>query len=73
MTMKKRFNIEVDCAACAAKVERAICEIPGIKSASVSFVTQKLSLEADESAFPAILDECLKAGRKVEPGFEIEF
>ena len=54
--MKKRFNIEVDCAACAAKVERAICEIPGIKSASVSFVTQKLSLEADESDFPAILD-----------------
>ena len=73
MTLKKRFNIEVDCAACAAKVERAICEIPGIKSASVSFVTQKLSLEADESAFPAILDECLKAGRKVEPDFVIEF
>ena len=45
--MTKKFNIEVDCAAFAAKVEDAIRSIPGVKSASVSFMTQKMSLEAD--------------------------
>ena len=71
--MTKKFNIEVDCAACAAKVEEAIRSVPGVISASVSFMTQKLSLEADEEMFPSILEDCLKAGRKVEPEFEIEF
>ncbi len=71
--MTKKYNIEVDCAACAAKVEEAIRAIPGINRASISFVTQKLSIDAEDSRFPGILDECLKAGRKVEPDFDIEF
>ena len=71
--MTKKFNIEVDCAACAAKVEDALRSIPGVKSASVSFMTQKMSLEADEGRFPSILKDCLKAARKIEPEFDIEF
>lgn len=71
--MTRKFNIEVDCAACAAKVEDAIRAVPGINRASVSFISQKMSIDAEESCFPGILDECLKAARKVEPDFEIEF
>ncbi|MBQ1288679.1 MAG: cation transporter, partial [Erysipelotrichaceae bacterium] len=41
--MKKTFKIEVDCAACAAKVENIVKEIEGVEDATVSFMTQKLS------------------------------
>ena len=29
--MKKKFAIEVDCANCAAKIETAVKELPGVK------------------------------------------
>ena len=51
--MTKKINIEVDCAACAAKVEDAMRAVPGVDSVSVSFMTQKMSLEADKSLSPA--------------------
>ena len=60
--MQKKFKIEVDCANCAAKIETAIKAMPGVKNASVSFMTQKLLLEADDD----------KTAKKVEPDFEIE-
>lgn len=71
--MTKKYNIEVDCAACAAKAEKAISGVPGVESVSINFVTQKMSLEANESLFPGIVKECLKAAKKAEPDFEIEF
>ena len=47
--MKKRYNLrDLDCANCAAKMENAIRRIDGVRDASVSFLTQKLTLEADE-------------------------
>ena len=58
--MQKKFKIEVDCANCAAKIETAIKALPGVKNASVSFMAQKLLLEA------------VKTAKKVEPDFEIE-
>ena len=70
--MQKKFKIEVDCANCAAKIETAIKELPGVKSASVSFMAQKLLLEADDDKFDAVLKEAVKAAKKVEPDFEIE-
>ena len=47
--MQKKFKIEVDCANCAAKIETAIKALPGVKNASVSFMAQKLLLEADDA------------------------
>ena len=70
--MQKKFKIEVDCANCAAKIETAIKELPGVKSASVSFMAQKLLLEADDDKFDAVLKDAVKAAKKVEPDFEIE-
>ncbi|WP_417349103.1 cation transporter [Gemmiger sp.] len=70
--MQKKFKIEVDCANCAAKIETAIKELPGVKNASVSFMAQKLLLEADDDQFDAVLKDAVKAAKKVEPDFEIE-
>ncbi|HBA63172.1 MAG TPA: heavy metal transporter [Lachnospiraceae bacterium] len=66
--MKKKFKLEnLDCANCAAKMENAIKKIDGVQDAVMSFMTQKLTLEADDDRFDAILDEVEKVCRKVEP------
>ena len=70
--MKKKFTIEVDCANCAAKIENAVKELPGVTNASISFMAQKMMLEADDDKFDAILQEAVKIAKKVEPDFEIE-
>ncbi len=70
--MKKVFTLdEVDCANCAAKMERKIREIEGVISASVSFMTQKLTIEANENDFDRILKEAQKAVSKIEPDCRI--
>ena len=46
--MQKKFNIEVDCANCAAKIENAVKNLPGVVNASVSFMAQKMVLEAED-------------------------
>ena len=70
--MKKKFTIEVDCANCAAKIENAIKELPGVTNASISCMAQKMMLEADDDKFDAVLQEAVKVAKKVEPDFEIE-
>ncbi len=66
--MKKTFAlIDLDCANCAAKMERAIAKIDGVNEVTVSFIAQKLVLDADDARFDAILDEVIAAIRKVEP------
>lgn len=70
--MKKTFRmIDLDCANCAAKMERAIQNLDGVTSATVSFMTQKLTLEADDARFDQIVKEAVKACKKVEPDCEI--
>ena len=67
-SMKKTFKLQdLDCANCAAKMETAIKKLDGVTDASVSFMTQKLVLEADDARFDAILKEVVKACKKVEP------
>ena len=70
--MQKKFSIEVDCANCAAKIENAVKELPGVTNASISFMAQKMMLEADDDKFDAVLQEAVKVAKKVEPDFEIE-
>lgn len=70
--MKKSYKCEVDCANCAAKMEDAIKKIDGVKNARVNFMTQKLTLEADDDRYAEILDAAVKACKKVEPDCEIE-
>ena len=66
--MRKAFKLQdLDCANCAAKMENAIKNIEGVKSASISAMTQKLVLEADDDRFEAVLDEAQHACKKFEP------
>ena len=66
--MKKIFKLEdLDCANCAAKMETAIRKIDGVETATVSFMTQKLTIEADESRFDEIMKEVVAVCKKVEP------
>ena len=71
--MQKKYNIEVDCANCAAAVERKLAELDGIESVSISFMAQKMVVDYAEGVDEkAKLKEMLKVARKVEPDFEIE-
>jgi len=66
--MKKKYNLEdLDCANCAAKMEAGIKKIDGVKDATVSFMAQKLTIEADDDRFESIMDEVVKVCKKVEP------
>lgn len=70
--MKKTFKmIDLDCANCAAKMEAAIKRIDGVQDATVSFMTQKLTIQADDARFDAVVQEAVKACKKVEPDCEI--
>ena len=70
--MKKKYAIEVDCANCAQKVEDAINKVEGVTSATVSFVQQKLIIEAEDDRFDEIMANVVKAAKKAESDFEIE-
>ena len=69
--MKKRYKFVVDCANCAAKVEAAVKKIDGVNDATVSFMTQKLTLDADDARFDEILKEVEAVAKKVEPDCEL--
>jgi len=66
--MKKTFKMQdLECAHCAAKMETAIKKLPGVHDASVSFLTQKLTLDAEDDQFDALARECAKICKKIEP------
>ena len=66
--MKKKFKLQdLDCANCAAKMEAAVQKIDGVTAASVSFMAQKMTIEADDSRFDEIMKEVVSVCRKVEP------
>ena len=72
--MKKVFKlIDLDCANCAAKMERAIAQLDGVQKVTVSFLAQKLTLEADDARFDEIVQNMVKCVKKVEPDCEVVF
>lgn len=71
--MKKTFHlIDLDCANCAQKMEDAIKKIDGVEDASVSFLTQKMTITADDEQFDAIVKKIVKTCKKIEPDCEIQ-
>ncbi len=70
--MKKTYKIEVDCANCANLMEQAANKVPGVASATVSFMTQKIAVEFVEGQDPqAVMAQVRKKCKKVEPDCEI--
>ena len=51
--------------------EGAIKKIDGVNDATVSFLTQKLTLDAEDARFEAVLDEVVRVCKKVEPDCQI--
>lgn len=65
--MKKTFVLEdLDCPNCAAKIENAVKELEHVISASVSFMTQKLVLEAPDEKFEEVVAAVEKVIKKVD-------
>lgn len=70
--MRKVYKLtELDCANCAAKMEEAILKIEGVRAASVSFMTQKLTIEAEDDRFDQVMRQVVKACKRVEPDCSI--
>lgn len=70
--MKKKFKLEdLDCANCAAKMEEAIKKIVGVHDATVSFMTQKMTIEAEADKFEDIMKQVVEVCAKVEPDCRI--
>lgn len=66
--MKKTFKLEdLDCANCAAKMEDAIKKLDGVTNANVSFIMQKMTIEAADDRFDQIMKDVIKTIKKVEP------
>lgn len=71
--MKKTFKlIDLDCANCAAKMQTAIAKLDGVSSVSVNFMTQKLTLEANDDIFDEVLKKAADCIKKVEPDCKIK-
>ena len=70
--MKKKFMMEkLDCANCAAKMEDAIRKLDGVNDCSVSFLTQKFMLDADDDKFEEILAEACNIVEKIHHGTKV--
>lgn len=72
--MKKVLKIEgLDCAHCAAEVERGISKIEGVINAKVNFLTEKMVIETNEEDFEKILKEVVKVCKDVEPDCTVTY
>ena len=70
--MKNTYRIEVDCANCANKMELAAKNTDGVKDANVSFMTQKMTIDADDEGFDDILRAAQKAITRVDRACKIK-
>ena len=70
--MKKSYKIDVDCANCADKMERAAAGTPGVKSARVNYMALKMTVEFAEGREPgAVMEQVRKVCKRVESDCEI--
>ena len=70
--MNKKFNrADLDCENGAEKMEEAIKKLPGVHDASVSFMHQKMTVDADDDRFDDIMKEVVAVCAKVEPDCKI--
>lgn len=70
--MKKKFKLQdLDCANCAAKMEAGIKKIDGVKDATVSFMTQKLTIDAEDEKFDEIMENVAAVCARIEPDCKI--
>ena len=65
--MKKTYKVDVDCAACAEKMQETIKNTEGVKDATVNFMMLKMKVEFDEGANPmTVMEKVEKNCKAVE-------
>lgn len=70
--MKKVFKmLDLDCANCAAKMENEIRKIDGVTDVNISFLAQKMTLEADDARFDEIAKQAAKVCKRVDDDCEV--
>lgn len=71
--MKSRFKIKgLDCANCAAELERAIEKIDGVDNVSISFMSERMELEFEDVKKEEIMKKLNKVIKREEPDVKIE-
>jgi cation transport ATPase len=71
--MKKQYRLtNLDCANCAARLERAIKGTAGVNQAGVNFLTQKLFIDAADERFEAVMSEVVSICKRIEPDCKIQ-
>ena len=71
--MKNKFKIKgIDCANCAAELERALQKVEGVEEVSISFMSERLVIECKEEEKESIMEEVRKVIKKEEPDVTIE-
>ena len=71
--MNIKFKIKgLDCANCAAELERELRKIEGIKNATISFMAERMELEYDENNEEEIIKKVKKVIKREEPDVTIE-
>ncbi len=72
--MKKIYKMtDLECANCAAKMEREIAQLEGVESVSISFMLQKMTIVTDEAKHAEIMKRAAKICKKIEPDCVINF
>ena len=68
LTMKKAFKLsELDCGHCAQEIEDAVAKLDGVTKVRVNFMSQRMTLEADDARFDEILGEIRRIIKPIEP------
>lgn len=71
--MKRVYKLEcLDCADCAAKLERKLAAIEGITSANINFMTLKCTLEAEAEKMNEIIEKAMEIIKVEEPDVEVK-
>ncbi len=71
--MKATFRLEgLDCANCAAKIERGVQQLAGVKAASVNFLTAKLVIDGADENFDEIVRSANAIVKKIGPDMTVK-
>ena len=71
--MKKAFKIrEIDCANCAQEIENAAAKIAGVNKVRINFLSERMTLDADDARFDEIVAEIKKIAKTIEPDAVLE-
>ena len=72
--MKKTYDIEVDCANCANKMQEAAKNTNGVKNCVVNFMTLKMIIEFEDGVDEKeVIKNVLKNYKSVEDDCEIYY